>query len=141
MNKHEDTVMPPKGKIEWNLNTIVTLVGFAGGLVAWGITLGTFSSEMRAYETRFNTYVNDQRVVASRNEERMRAVESDTKKTDNLAYRVTVVEQNAANTSQAIVELKSIVNSQSTDIKVMREILEQFRETQGFRRRTAGMGE
>lgn len=34
----EKMVATPKRRFEYNLNTLVILLGFAGGLVAWGAT-------------------------------------------------------------------------------------------------------
>ncbi|OHV78224.1 hypothetical protein LCM4573_27010 [Rhizobium sp. LCM 4573] len=38
----------PKWRFEYNLNTIVILLGFAGGFVAWGATWNQVQTETRA---------------------------------------------------------------------------------------------
>lgn len=138
MKKDDEVKLPPRGKIEWNLNTIVTLVGFAGGLIAWGATLGTFSADMKSLETKLGTYINERSVSDSRVDEWRKGVDGETRKIDNLSYRVTVVEQNAAQANQSLQELKAVVNGQAADIKVMRVILEQMREAQFQKRAPVG---
>ncbi|MGF7008114.1 hypothetical protein [Aminobacter sp. BE322] len=143
--------LPPKGKIEWNLNTIITLIGFGAGLAAWGTTWGSFTADVRAMDQKFTAWATahegghkDSLAAQKENDGRVDArlgnVENEARKIDNLAYRITVVEQSQATTSQALKELKDAVNGQAADIKVMREILEQMRETQGLQRRLPAKG-
>ena len=42
------TVPTPTWKFEWNLNTLVSLIGFIGIFFAWGATWNQVQSEMRA---------------------------------------------------------------------------------------------
>jgi hypothetical protein len=42
---------------------------------------------------------------------------------DNLAYRITVQEQGSQTLARSVEELKAAVNSQSADLRVIREIL------------------
>lgn len=46
------------------------------------------------------------------------------RKYENLAYRITVQEQGSQTLARSVEELKAAVNSQSGDIRVMREILQ-----------------
>lgn len=128
------SIVPPKGKYEWNLNTVVLLVGLGTGLVAWGVTWGKFTnaverSDQEAISWRAaHEQVHKDRQVAlagaeARVDERLRAAETEIRKFDNLAYRLTVVEQSAFSLSKSIEELKILVNNQSADIRVVREVL------------------
>lgn len=56
-------------------------------------------------------------------EQRMSAIEQVKPAADQLTYRVTVVEQTAAATNKALVDLQSTVNSQGADIKLILELL------------------
>ena len=123
-------MLPRKGRIEWNLNTLVTLAGFAGVLVVWGVSWGSFTAETRAL-------TNAQRENQTRTDERLRSVEEDTQQIGTLNIRVTAVEKKADDTTDAVQALTNAVNNQSGDLKVMREILEQLREAQGLPRRPA----
>lgn len=138
--------LPTRGKIEWNLNTVVMTIGFAGGLVAWGVTWGSFTSEVRALDqrtavwaTNHDNYHKDRLAEVKIRDGRIDAdiatLKDDIKQIDNIAYRVTVVEQGQQATTKSIDELKIAISQQATDIRIVREILEQLREAQGLPRR------
>lgn len=127
--------LPEKGRIEWNLNTIVMLVGFLAGFIAWGATWGTFSTRVELNDKRFDDWtvrhesLHRERQAASvaadaRTDQKISQLDTETRKIENLGYRVTVVEQAGINTSKSIERLQETVNQQSTDIRVMREIIE-----------------
>ncbi len=127
--------LPEKGRIEWNLNTIVMLVGFLAGFIAWGATWGTFSTRVELNDKRFEDWTirheglhrERQAQAASndaRTDQRLTQLDIETRKIENLGYRVTVAEQAGITTSKSIERLQETVNQQSTDIRVMREIIE-----------------
>ena len=60
----------------------------------------------------------------TRLDQRILTLEGESRKIENLAYRMTVAEQSNLNTSKSIERLTDTVNNQSTDIRVMREIIE-----------------
>lgn len=59
---------------------------------------------------------------------RISTLEAVPPKVDQIGYRVTVVEQQAVNTSQAIKELQTAVNSQGADLRIVLEILRRMDE-------------
>lgn len=162
--KSMDMVIPARGKIEWNLNTIVILAGIAAGFVAWGVTLGTFSSNMTAMDNKFTREIeridmrSDQRRAESeqrwrdhdllhkernsdnaanqaKTDERVRNLETETRKLENLTYRMTVQEAGLANFGKAFEGLTRLVNEQAIDTRIIKQIVEQMREAQGLPRR------
>lgn len=147
--------LPPQGRIEWNLNTLVAGAGFLGTIVMLGVTWGTLRSNVEAMDAKFVREIArvDERTEAHRAEnekrwrdheqyhkerladvsaktaadaERFRTIENDSRKIDNLTYRMTVQEQGAATLAKSVEELKVTVNSQASDIRVMREILQRM---------------
>lgn len=127
--------LPEKGRIEWNLNTVVMSVGFLAGFIAWGATWGTFSTRVELNDKRFEDWTirheslhrERQAQAASaeaRTDQRLTQLDIETRKIENLGYRVTVAEQAGITTSKSIERLQDTVNQQSTDIRVMREIIE-----------------
>lgn len=62
--------------------------------------------------------------------ERLKSLESSTfdilREQDNLKYRVTVTEQSAVTISTAIKDLQNDFNKQSSDLQVMKEILQRL---------------
>ncbi len=154
----------PKGRIEWNLNTIIMLVGFLIGILTWGVSIGIFIGKVNEIDARFTREIariddrseqrrleNGQRwrdhdqlhkdraaenaAVDAKNDERIRGLETEARKLENLTYRVTVLEQSGANLTKSVEELKSALNSQASDIRIIKEIVEQMREAQGLPRR------
>lgn len=59
---------------------------------------------------------------------RIGALEQVPPKVDQIGYRVTVVEQQAVNTANAIKELQMAVNSQGADLRIALEILRRMDE-------------
>ncbi len=124
-------------KLEWNLNTIIQLVTLAGMLIG-GIVIWVDKSrdiedlqkwkeghdqlhkerlaEVKAIEASYNLRLSSLE---------QKSIEAE-RKADNLTYRVTVTEQTTVNISTAIKELQADFNRQSSDIQVMKEILQRL---------------
>lgn len=70
----------------------------------------------------------------ARTEERFRGIEVDVRKltshSENMTYRLTVVEQSSANVAQSIKELQAQMSQSSGDIKVIKEILQRIEAAQ-----------
>ena len=113
-------VSKPPFRFEWNLNTIVVLIGFAGGLVAWGYTL----SEMKSGQTNNADAIE-------RIEARVIVLEGSTRMLDNHELRISAVESQARNSSEAMRSVEQALSSLAADIRVTREILERIERTQG----------
>lgn len=106
----------PTVKNEINWATVVAVAGMAltvGGLI---LKTGEFTNTVKHL-------TEAQSVYRAETQQRFAALEEMSDKYDNLAYRVTVQEQAAAQTNAAIEELKRSLADQSADIKVIREIL------------------
>jgi predicted nucleic acid-binding Zn-ribbon protein len=119
----DNMYLPEKGRIEWNLNTIVSLVGFMAMLVAWGITWGSLTSDMRQLSSDVDKL-----------EERMDKAEIEIRKIDGLTYRITATEQSTTTLSRSVEEIKSSLNTLTSDIRVVREILQRAEDAKTIRR-------
>lgn len=146
---------PSIGHFEINLNTVIILVGFLVGAVTWGVTWGKQVRDSEAIRSELQTEVKriDDRSALRRSETdtlwrdhmayhkdraqeaaqrsgqvetRLDNLEAETRKIDNLEYRMTVAEQSQVTLVQAVKELQTLVNGQAADIKVMREILQRL---------------
>lgn len=124
----------PQMKYEVNITTVIALIGLFitfGGMIWAG---GQFHQSVNDLDNRFRSWVTTHeqlhkdrlaQVSASdaRMDTRIGALEATSRQIDNLTYRLTVQEQGAVTLSQSVNELKQSVNSQSADIRVIREIL------------------
>lgn len=113
-------VSKPQFRFEWNLNTIVVLLGFAGGLVAWGYTLSAMQGGQKTNAE-----------AIARVEERITMLETSSRMIDNHELRIGVIEAQVRDTSNSMRSLESTLNSLATDQRVMREILERLERSQG----------
>lgn len=149
----ENMTMPPKGRIEWNLNTIIMLIGFVAGIVTWGISIGIFVGKVSEIDAKFTREIaridsrHDQRITASdarwrehdqlhrdrnaenaardaKSEERFRVVEQELRKIDNLTYRLTVQEASTATLTRTVEEIKTAIGTLASDVRIVREILQ-----------------
>jgi hypothetical protein len=109
------TVRAPAWKWEWNLNTLVILLGFAGGLVAWGATWERLSSNQGAQARTIDQI--DKRVTT---------LEASMRLLDNHEMRIAGVEKQAAESATSMRAVENTLNSLSVDTRVMREILQRI---------------
>lgn len=104
-------------KLEWNLNTIIQIITLLmmviGGVTIW-VNKGRDIEELQKW--RFAA------------EERLKSIDTEVRKIDNIVYRVTVQEQTNATITSAMKELQSLINQQSGDLKVMKEILQRLED-------------
>jgi hypothetical protein len=132
----KDDAVIPKGKFEWNLNTLVLIGGIVVGLASTAFTWGTFANRLENADAKTSDWItrhenlHRERQAAAlssdaRMDEKLSRLDQEVRKIENLSYRVTVAEQSNLNTSKSIERLTETVNQQSTDIRVMREIIEQ----------------
>jgi hypothetical protein len=121
----EDKIMQiatPRFRFEWNLNTIVVLLGFAAGLIGWGYTF------------------NDIQVGRTQNKEnigrldaRLATVETEIRRIDNHELRITSIEKSAADAANTMRSLDKSINDLSSDMRVVREILQRIEAQQKAR--------
>lgn len=149
----DNMTMPPRGRIEWNLNTIIMLVGFVVGILTWGMSIGIFVSKVGEIDEKVTREVAridmryDQRILSSdtrwrehdqlhrdrnadnsardaKNEERFRNIDQEMRKIDNLTYRLTVQETSTATLSVTVEEIKTAIGTLASDVRIVREILQ-----------------
>lgn len=112
----------PTWKWEWNLNTVVVLIGFASGFITWGWTL----NEMQTG-----------RVINASNIEqltqRVSANEVSIRRLDNHELRITNMEKAASDAASTMKSLDATLNGLATDMKVTREILTRIEAAQKAR--------
>ncbi len=109
----------PQWKWEWNLNTIVILMGFAAGIAAWGATWARLSdgpANNRASIAKLDTRLSQQ--------------ESGSRILDNHEYRITNLEKQTGESASAMRAVENTLNSLATDMRVTREILQRIEASQ-----------
>lgn len=106
----------PTVKNEINLSTLALAVGLIG-------SIGGLFYQTAQFKTSVEATAAAQAAWQARAEERMTSLEATAAKYDNLAYRLTLQEQGAANFAKALEDVRTALNAQSTDIRVIREIL------------------
>lgn len=133
----DDKVISRAPKMEWNLNTIIQLITL-GGMVMGGVVIWVDKSrdiqELQDWKVAHEQLHKERLVEVKTIEQavnmRLSALEQKSseseRKADNLTYRVTVTEQTTVNISTAIKELQAEFNRQSSDIQVMKEILQRL---------------
>jgi hypothetical protein len=105
----------PTWKFEWNLNTIVVLIGFASGFVAWGWTLNEMQTGRKVNAS------NIERLDA-----RVTALEVSSRQLDNHELRLSNVEKQATDAASAMRSVEATLGGLTTDIRVVREILQRL---------------
>ncbi|RVL87728.1 hypothetical protein CN140_01155 [Sinorhizobium meliloti] len=110
-------VKTPTWKFEWNLNTLVIIFGFAGGLVAWGATWERVNSNQDVHASSID-----------RLDKRMTAVETTLRQIDNHELRISAVEKQAAEAATSMRAVESTLNNLSSDMRLVREILQRLED-------------
>ncbi|PJR16793.1 hypothetical protein [Sinorhizobium meliloti] len=111
------SVRAPAWKWEWNLNTVVILIGFAGGLVAWGATWERLSSGQDSHAASID-----------RLDKRLTAAEVSLRQIDNHELRISAVEKQAAEAATSMKAVESTLNNLSSDMRLVREILQRLED-------------
>lgn len=115
MAETTDMQKPRIGLFEINLNTVVVLVGFASGFVAWGYTL----ADLKAGRSE-----NKQEI--ERLDTRMTALEVSSRRLDNHELRLGNVEKQATDAATAMRAVEATLNGLAADMRVTREILQRL---------------
>lgn len=118
-NEDMGNVRAPAWKWEWNLNTLVILFGFAGGLIAWGATWERVSANQDAHAASID-----------RLDKRVTAVEVTVRQLDTLDLRISAVEKQAAEAATSMRAVENTMHNLSSDMKVVREILQRIEASQ-----------
>jgi len=115
-------IAAPTWKWEWNLNTIVVLMGFVASIAAWGTMWEKINSG------RITNASNIERLDA-----RLSALETSSRRLDNHELRITNVEKQATDAATAMRAVETTLNALTTDIRVVREILQRLEAGQNGR--------
>lgn len=110
-------VKTPTWKFEWNLNTLVILFGFAGGIMAWGAIWERVNANQDAHSRSIDRLDN-----------RMTAVEATIRQLDNHELRISAVEKQAAEAATSMRAVESTLNNLSSDMRLVREILQRIED-------------
>lgn len=108
-------VKAPAWKWEWNLNTLVILVGFVGGFMTWGATWNEVQNRSTANADGID-----------RLDKRLTSVEASMRVLDTQALRIASVEKQASDASVSMRSLETTLNALGTDIRVVKEILQRL---------------
>ncbi|MQW07786.1 hypothetical protein GHK45_29725 [Sinorhizobium meliloti] len=114
-------VATPKWRFEYNLNTLVILFGFAGGLIAWGATWERVNANQ---DSQANS------IDRRRLDKRLTAAEVSLRQIDNHELRISAVEKQVAEAVTSMKAVENTLNSLSIDTRVMREILQRIEASQ-----------
>lgn len=133
----------PAFKWEWNITTVIALIGLIAGVT------GYFSQQAR-FETAVQAMHNQQQLAidrladearnwrsnheqlhrdrlqavsaeSGRTDARLLAMEAESRKLENALYRLNVLEQGAASLTKSLAELTQKTNDIATDVRVIRE--------------------
>lgn len=118
------TVKAPAWKWEWNLNTVVILMGFAGGIAAWG---GMWE--------RVNAGNAANGAAVDRLDKRMTALEVSIRRLDTQELRIGAVEKQAQDAALVMRSVEGTLNALAADMRVTREILQRIETHQEGRGR------
>ena len=112
-------VPTPKWRFEWNLNTVAIVIGFAVMIGGWGYNYSDLVAADRANARAIESLRGD-----------VAALSSTQRTLDNHELRLTAVETQARETVGAMRAIEQSLNSLSSDIRVMREIIERMERSQ-----------
>lgn len=105
----------PKWRFEWNPNTVVMLLGFAGGFVAWGYGYSELVSAKTAHSIEITKIWNE-----------VKRLDDSNRRFDTLEYRVNIVEGMARDSVSANRDTTQSIAQLASDMRVTREILERL---------------
>ena len=109
----------PRFDWQWNLNTIVILAGFAGGLVTWGYTF----AEMRVGQSGNVKAIASLDTRVSANEVAMHRI-------DNHEIRLTSIEKQMADSSSTMRDVQATLNKLAADMQTANAILSRIEAAQ-----------
>jgi uncharacterized coiled-coil protein SlyX len=120
----------PTFKNEFNLTTATLALGLVAVIGGWIWTASDVNASIRSWITNHEEIHKAAAAAIAGNEQRtdqrLITLEGQTRKMEQLEYRVTVQEQGSASLARSVEELKNTVNGQSADIRVMLEILKRL---------------
>lgn len=114
-----DEMHIPPIKKDWNINTVISGVGFVITLATMAIGYGQFTERMEQGQREFAAYklTTDTRIIA---------LEGLGRQMDSLGFRMSAAETTNSAIARGLDELQSAVATQSGDLRVVREILQRI---------------
>lgn len=112
-------VKAPVWKWEWNLNTVVILLGFVGEFITWGATWNEVQNRSESNS-----------VALEKMDKRLTAVEVEMRVLDTQDLRLSAVEKQASDAAVSMRSLEGTLNVLGSDIRVVREILQRIESSQ-----------
>ena len=109
----------PRFEWQWNLNTLVVLVGFASGFVTWGYTF----AEMRGTQSDNAKTITTLDTRVSANEVALRRI-------DNHEIRITSIEKQMADSSSTMRDVQATLNKLAADMQTANAILSRIEAAQ-----------
>lgn len=109
----------PSFRFEWNPNTIVMLIGFAGGLIAWGYAIAEIKQDGATTKASI-----------TRIEARVDRLETTSAIMGNHELRITNLEKHALETTAEIRSANKTLDTLSSDVRLATEILRRIEDVQ-----------
>lgn len=119
-------VAAPRWEWKWNPNTILFLVAIAGGVLSWGYAVARWEGALTAHAERIITLEASYARLDSEAVSRTRTL-------DNHELRIANVEKQATDAATAMRAVETTLNALTTDIRVVREILQRLEAGQNGR--------
>ncbi|WP_085026934.1 hypothetical protein [Ensifer aridi] len=97
---------------------MVILLGFGGGLIAWGATWERVNANQGAHANALD-----------RLDKRLTGVEATIRQLDNHDLRISAVEKQAAEAATSMRAVENTLNNLSSDMRLVREILQRLEDS------------
>lgn len=128
-------------KMEWNLNTIISLFTLAsmvvGGVAIWidkSRDIEELQDWRQSHEQLHKERLVEVKTIEARADERFKSLESDVRrlsaKSENLDYRLTSSEQAVGSLVQTTKEIQQAVSAQSGDLREIKVIVQRMEKGQ-----------
>ncbi len=114
----------------WNVQTVIAVGAVAFAAASTFFTTGYKIERLEEFKATHEAYhkerSNELAELAGRNEQRFAGIDAQLRRVDELTFRVARADESISSTKEAIGKLEGTVNSLTSDIRVMREILERM---------------
>lgn len=127
----------PAFKYEVNLTTIAALIGLFTAI--WGASgrynglenqVLNLDEEAQVWRNNHMLYhqerAKETTAIVTRYDERLKSLETQSREFDRMEYRLTVQEQGTTSLTAAVADLRQIINDQSGDLRLIKEILQRI---------------
>lgn len=129
----DEEAMPiprPTFKNEINISTLFSVFGMIVVICGWIWHASSFKTEvvtrMDGQDISIQKMNTNMAGFENRTDQRLSTLEKETNKLAHFEYRITVQEQGTVNLNKSVEELKTAMNGQGADIRVILEILKRL---------------